>query len=106
MYVDDTLNIPFYPKAILKYIQHMVIFNNFNIEVLVGYLVALLKLKTLNGIHCWTTTSFYYTNATIYNVKEVIITEVWKLPARYNTPIKLMHALELDGTPELDTNDH
>ena len=106
MYVDETLAITLYTKAIIKYIQYMVIFNNFNIEVLVSYLVSWLKLKTLNGIHCWKTTSYYYTNATIYNFKEVINTKGWKLPARYNTPMTLVYALEIDGTPELDSNDH
>ena len=109
MYVDDILAISMDPTSILMSMEgDTVKYKNGKIEPPEMYLGAKLKEKEINGRLCWTISSVDYIKAAVQTVKDSVNQPgcQWKLPSKATTPMVSSFIPELDGTPELGTDDH
>ena len=109
MYVDDILAISMDPTSILMSMEgDTVKYKNGKIEPPEIYLGAKLQEKEINGNLCWTISSTDYIKAAVQTVKDSINKAGcrWKLPPKALTPMVSAFIPELDGTPELDPDDH
>ncbi len=106
MYVDDILAISVDPDGILKEIQSRFKFKNDKIETPSNYLGAKLEVKEMNGYQCWTISSVKYVKAAIQSVEESLKKKSHKLPLKVTTPMTNNYLPKLDGTEELDEEDH
>ena len=109
MYVDDILAISMDPTSILMSMEgDTVKYKNGKIEAPEMYLGAKLKEKQLNGQWCWTISSVDYIKAAVQIVRDSINQPGcrWKLPSKAITPMVSAFLPELDGTPELEPDDH
>ena len=109
MYVDDILAISMDPTSILISMEgDTVKYKNGKIEPPEIYLGAKLQEKEINGHLCWTISSTDYIKAAVQTVKDSINKAGcrWKLPPKALTPMVSAFIPELDGTPELDPDDH
>ena len=109
MYVDDILAISEDPTSILKSLEGgTVSYKNGKIEPPEMYLGAKLQLKNINAHTAWTISSTDYVKAAVQTVRDSVNKDncPWKLPSKAPTPTVSSFIPELDGTPELNPDDH
>ena len=109
MYVDDILSISMDPTTILMSMEgNTVKYKNGKIESPEMYLGAKLQEKELNGQLCWTISSTDYIKAAVQTVKDSVNKPgcQWKIPLKTPAPMTSSYLPELDGTPELESDDH
>ena len=83
-------------------------YKNGKIEPPEMYLDAKLQEKEINMSLCWTISSTDYIKAAVQTVKDSFNKALcqWKLPSKAITPMVSAFVPELDGTPELEPDDH
>jgi hypothetical protein len=102
VYVDDILCISMKPMDTMKDVQNSFKFKGDKIAPPETYLGAKLIKKKINGVDCWTMTSWDYIKAAVANIEEKLKKDGKRLPAKSQTPTIGAYNMELDGTPELD----
>ena len=72
------------------------------------YLGSKLQEKVRNDYSCWTISSADYIKAEVQTVKDYVNKDKfqWKLPSKTPTPMVSSFVPELDGTPDLGSDDH
>ena len=70
------------------------------------YLGARIQKKPLDGREMWTISSYDYVKVAVENVEQAIKGKRWRLPIRVPIPMAGNYEPELDGSPELNDDDH
>ena len=107
--VDDILCMSVNAKGVMEQIQNKFKFKKDNIAEPNSYLRAKLQKKQISGLDIdsmWTISSYDYIKAAVKTVEETIEKKRWKLPSKADTPMASNYEPELDGSPELNKEDH
>ena len=105
-YVDDIMCISEKVMDTMQQLQKKFKFKKDLIEPPKNYLGARVRQRTINGYTMWTISSYDYVVAAVKNVEDAIKDKKWQLPAKASTPMASNYEPELDGTPELNQDDH
>jgi hypothetical protein len=105
-YVDDILCISAKAKEVMEQLQKKFKFKKDLIEPPENYLGARVRKKVVDGWTMWTISSVDYVKAAIRNVNDAIKEKRWKIPSRAPTPMSTTYQPEMDGSPELGSDDH
>jgi len=105
-YVDDILCMSGKALEVMQQLQTKFKFKKDLIEPPESYLGAKLKKKIIDGDAMWAISSVDYVQAAIKTIEGSIEDKQWKLPRSAPTPMLTSYEPELDGTPELNDDDH
>ena len=103
-YVDDLIAIAVDPRRILDDLKGDDIkYKNDEIKPPDMYLGARLKVRDLEGTHCWTITSHDYIKVAVETIKQADAIKRWRWPTKVSTPMTASFIPEWDDSPELDS---
>ena len=106
-YVDDILCISADAMSVMQQLQKKFKFKKDLIEEPTNYLGAKVKKMELDGHMIWTISAYDYVKAAVANVETTLKEKPkWKLPGGAVTPMVTSYEPELDGSPELNEDDH
>ena len=106
-YVDDIIAISVDAKVILNELKSDNIrYKNDKIEPPESYVGAKLNVKVMDGVPRWVISSDKYVEAAVGNVEQAVkSSQKYRWERNKQTPMVGSYSPELDGTPELDSDE-